>query len=149
VTDEQPLRGARVGAERDDNRLTLRLVWCPPGSFRMGSLRSEPWRQEDENRVGVTLTEGFWLGKYEVTQAEWQQLMRSSPWRGLEFGESGPRLPAANISWDGVWEFVARNPGSNLVRRGGGGWGGCARSRPSDLRATTKPTRSLKSWAGE
>ena len=108
MTDEQPLRGARVGAERDDNRLTLRLVWCPPGSFRMGSLRSEPWRQEDENRVGVTLTEGFWLGKYEVTQAEWRQLMRSSPWRGLEFGESGPRLPAANISWDGAWEFVAR-----------------------------------------
>ncbi|MFM8583146.1 MAG: formylglycine-generating enzyme family protein [Planctomycetaceae bacterium] len=102
------MTGSGVGAERCDNRLKLRLAWCPPGTFRMGSLRSERWRQADETRVRVTLTHGFWLGKYEVTQAEWRAQMRTSPWRGVPHGATGPRLPASNISWDGAWEFVSR-----------------------------------------
>src|SRR5436190_2310804 len=65
--------GNEPGQVRDDNALKLKFVWCPPGEFSMGSPKSEVGRKDNEDRVEVTLTKGYWLGKYEVTQAEWKQ----------------------------------------------------------------------------
>jgi formylglycine-generating enzyme required for sulfatase activity len=53
----------------------MKFCWCPPGSFRMGSPPTEPERGNDEGPVQVTLSRGFWMGKFEVTQAQWQQVM--------------------------------------------------------------------------
>jgi sulfatase modifying factor 1 len=66
---------ARPGEERDDNRLKMKFRWCPPGRFRMGSPKDEPGRNTDEGPVQVTLSRGFWLGAYEVTQAQWREIM--------------------------------------------------------------------------
>jgi formylglycine-generating enzyme required for sulfatase activity len=72
---------ARAGRERDDNGLGMTLCWCPPGSFHMGRLdpggiversQRDLYRREG---VGVTLRRGFWMGKYEVTQAQWRRVM--------------------------------------------------------------------------
>jgi formylglycine-generating enzyme len=57
----------------------VRLCWCPPGRFRMGSPPDEPGRRADESSVEVTLTKGFWMGKYEVTQGQWKQVMGEMP----------------------------------------------------------------------
>src|ERR1041385_5321281 len=57
--------GSRAGAEREVAR--IRLCWCPAGHFKMGSPPSEPERRPDEGQVDVTLTRGFWIGKYEAT----------------------------------------------------------------------------------
>lgn len=65
--------GAKVGDERTVNG--VKLVWCPPGRFRMGSPPNEVDRRLDETQVDVTLTRGFWMGKYEVTQEQWLRLM--------------------------------------------------------------------------
>ncbi len=62
-------------SEREDNALKMKLCWCPPGSFRMGSERDEPERRDDEGPVNVTLSRGFWMGKHEVTQSQWQMVM--------------------------------------------------------------------------
>src|SRR3954469_12814810 len=72
-----PPRGvpSRAGAERDDNVLKMKLCWCPPGRFRMGSPLEEPDREEDKEPVPKTVSHGFWLGKYEVTQQEFQKVM--------------------------------------------------------------------------
>jgi formylglycine-generating enzyme required for sulfatase activity len=54
----------------------MKLCWCPAvDSFRMGSPPGEPERSKDEGPVNVRLSRGFWLGKYEVTQRQWQQVM--------------------------------------------------------------------------
>src|SRR5688572_24377979 len=50
----------------------IRLCWCPPGRFVMGSPVAEIDRRYDEGPVHVTLTKGFWTGKFEVTQGQWQ-----------------------------------------------------------------------------
>lgn len=63
-----------AGQERDDNQLKLKLCWCPPGKFLMGSPKEEPERVADEDQVEVTLSSGFWCSKFEVTQAEWQAI---------------------------------------------------------------------------
>lgn len=56
------------------------MVWIPPGTFRMGSPEDEVDRQENEGpQTQVTLTKGFWMGKYEVTQGEYLEVMGSNP----------------------------------------------------------------------
>jgi formylglycine-generating enzyme required for sulfatase activity len=53
--------------------LTFEFVWCPPGTFMMGSPADEPGRKPHETQHKVTLTKGFWMGKYEVTRAQWKK----------------------------------------------------------------------------
>ena len=71
--------GTRTGEKWNDNRLKIEFLWCEPGNFTMGSPKNEKDRGENEDQVEVTLTKGFWLGKYEVTQAQWQAVMNTDP----------------------------------------------------------------------
>src|SRR5262245_29132207 len=66
---------AFAGAKPGDERAAagVKLCWCPPGEFRMGSPVTEPERRPDEDQVDVTLSIGFWMAKYETTQAEWKR----------------------------------------------------------------------------
>lgn len=55
------------------------MVWVPPGTFVMGSPADERGRYDDEGpQTQVTLTRGFWLGKYEVTVGEYLAVMGSN-----------------------------------------------------------------------
>jgi len=55
------------------------MVWVPAGSFQMGSPSTEPGRDTDETQHKVTLTTGFYMGKYEVTQAQYQAVVGINP----------------------------------------------------------------------
>src|SRR5262245_36509026 len=70
--EAHPFRGSKAGDEREVSG--VKLCWCPPGRFRMGSPRDEPERRPDEAQVEVTLTRGFWMGKYAVTQGQWKRV---------------------------------------------------------------------------
>ena len=76
------------------------LVWISPGTFMMGSANHEP---ADRPVTRVTLTNGYWLGKTEVTQAQWQSLMGSNP---SQF--KGADRPVENVSWDDAMEYCRR-----------------------------------------
>lgn len=102
------MSGKRAGEERTDNGLRLKVVWIPSGSFTMGSPESEKDRDDDENQVRVTLTKGFWLGKYEVTQSEWTRLMGTQPWSGETNVKEGATYPAQYVSWDDAVEFCLK-----------------------------------------
>jgi sulfatase modifying factor 1 len=73
----QSFLGVKGGGEREVGG--IKLAWCPPGRFRMGSPPGEAERRADEAQVEVTLTRGFWAGKYEVTQGEWKRVMGPLP----------------------------------------------------------------------
>src|SRR3954452_12319383 len=70
-----------LGSTAGDERTVagVRLCWCPPGTFTMGSPPAEPERRPDEDQVTVTLTRGFWMAKFEATQGEWKQAMGELP----------------------------------------------------------------------
>ena len=53
----------------------IRLCWCPPGKFIMGSPPGESERRSGEDHVEVTLTKGVWMGKFEATQGQWKRVM--------------------------------------------------------------------------
>jgi len=104
---EEPPAGARKSGEIKTIALpggaTMEMVWCAPGEFVMGSPHSEVGRFEDEVPHKVTLTKGFWLGKYEVTQAQWESVMRSNSSRF-----KNPNSPVENISWHDCEMFIKR-----------------------------------------
>ncbi len=78
----------------------LKMSFIPPGSFLMGSPKSEAARSGDETRHLVTLTRGFWLGVTAVTQGQWRAVMGTDP---SHF--KGDELPVENVSWDDAQEF--------------------------------------------
>ncbi len=84
----------------------IKLCWCPPGSFRMGSPPGEAERRADESQVEVTLSKGFWMGKYEVTQAQWKRVMGPIPGK-LVAGE-GDDFPVYWINFIEAEEFCSR-----------------------------------------
>ena len=59
--------------------MQLELVLIPPGQFLMGSPADERGRDDDEVQHLTTLSKGFYLGKYPVTQAQWDAVLGSNP----------------------------------------------------------------------
>jgi uncharacterized protein (TIGR02996 family) len=86
------------------NVLGIEMVLVPPGSFVMGSPAGEPRRYENEGpQHKVTLTRGFYLGRFPVTRAQWRALMDNAPasWRKAN-------RPAEEVSWRDAQELCAR-----------------------------------------
>lgn len=83
--------------------VTMEMIWCEPGSFMMGSPVAEEGRFDDEPLHPVTLTKGFWLGKYEVTQRQWQSVMGENP---SKF--KNPDRPVEGVSWEDCNAFISR-----------------------------------------
>src|SRR5262249_5664972 len=86
--------------------------WCPPGSFRMGSPKSElggdDKHVEHEEQVEVQLSSGFWLGETEVTQGQWQKLMGTAPWKGKDEVKEGSNYAASYISHNDAMAFLSK-----------------------------------------
>lgn len=72
----------------------IELVYIPAGTFMMGSPADDDERGEDENQHRVTISKGFYMGKYEVTQAQWEKVMGENP----SFFK-GDNLPVERVSW--------------------------------------------------
>ena len=113
---------ARAAAEAEARRTEARsravreafdgieFVSVPAGEFRMGSTCAEA--DDDEQPVTrVRISRGYWLGKYEVTQDQWQAVMGTNP---SEFSGCG-RHPVETVSWDDAQAFIRQ-----LNARGGG-----------------------------
>ena len=82
---------------------SMEMIWYEPGSFSMGSPITEAGRFEDETPHTVTISSGFWLGKYEVTQRQWESVMLSNHSRF-----KGPDRPVETVSWHDCETFIRR-----------------------------------------
>lgn len=96
-----------------DNALGMEFVWIPAGSFRMGSTASEADTDERPVRE-VRISSGFWMGKYEVTQAQWERVMGSNP---SSFTSCGSRCPVEDVSWHETSEFIGKFNALDAGRR--------------------------------
>ena len=85
------------------NGVSFDMVLIPAGKFMMGSPASEVSRYPNETQHEVTLTKPFYMGKYEITQEQWEAVMGNSP---SEF--KGPKLPVTNVSWYDCQEFIKK-----------------------------------------
>jgi len=84
--------------------MKLDLVLIPAGKFMMGSPTSEKERRGEETQHEVTLTKPFYMGKYEVTQEQWEAVMGNNP----SSKTKGAKLPVTNVSWEDCQEFIKK-----------------------------------------
>lgn len=76
-----------------------------PGCFWMGSPEQEYGRDQDELRHRVCITKPYSMGRYEVTQGQWQAVMGDTPWY---FSSCGAQCPVERVSWNDVQAFIAK-----------------------------------------
>ena len=83
--------------------VNLEMVLIPAGKFMMGSPELEVGRKSDETQHEVTLSRPFYMGKYEVTQEQWQAVMGNNPSR-----TKGAKLPVTNVSWNDCQDYIKK-----------------------------------------
>jgi sulfatase modifying factor 1 len=78
------------------------MVFVKGGSFQMGSTEGD----SDEKPVHTVTVSDFYIGRYEVTQAQWRSVMGSDP---PELNNSGcDQCPVERVSWDDIQEFLQK-----------------------------------------
>ena len=82
----------------------LDLVLILAGKFRMGSPVTEQGRRDDETQHEVTLTKPYYMGKYEVTQEQYEAVIGNNPSKGA----IGAKLPVTDVSWEDCQEFIKK-----------------------------------------
>jgi formylglycine-generating enzyme required for sulfatase activity len=81
------------------------LVWIPAGTFLMGSPDAETNRRTNEGpQTRVTLDYGFWINRFEVTQAEYQNVCRNNPSQNT--GDLS--LPVDSVTWNQASNYCAK-----------------------------------------
>ncbi|MGM9843306.1 MAG: formylglycine-generating enzyme family protein [Muribaculaceae bacterium] len=103
VTDE--LNNISTNIEKiEANGVEFEMVKVPGGTFTMGGT-AEQGSEADDDEIeihSVTLS-GYYIGKYEVTQAQWKAIMGNNPsWF------KGDNLPVENVSWDDCQTFIRK-----------------------------------------
>ena len=83
------------------NSIGMELVRMPAGEFMMGSDADRP---DEKPLHKVTISQPFYLGKYEVTQAQWQEVMGTNP----SHFKGDPNRPVERVSWKMVQEFISK-----------------------------------------
>jgi formylglycine-generating enzyme required for sulfatase activity len=81
----------------------IEMVLIPGGDFLMGSPENEPGRSEVEGPQHRVTVPSFYIGKYEVTQAQWRAVMGNNPSRF-----KGDNLPVERVSWNDAKEFCRK-----------------------------------------
>jgi len=98
ATGRSPLRNITIDLP---DGVTLELIAIPGGTFYMGS-RDGEGRDSEHPRHQVTVAP-FYMGKYPVTQAQWQAVMGNNPARF-----KGADRPVEQVSWNDAQEFLSR-----------------------------------------
>jgi formylglycine-generating enzyme required for sulfatase activity len=81
------------------------MVFVPPNTFQMGSRSTEQDRQSNEGpQMSVTLTHGYWIAKYEVTQAEYLDVTGTNP--SYFLGDLS--RPVSSVSWPAATNYCAK-----------------------------------------
>jgi eukaryotic-like serine/threonine-protein kinase len=114
----KPAKAPRPAKAGDEiaNCIGMKLVYIPPGKFLMGSPNEETRRNADEFQHEIEITKGLYMGRYAVTQEEYEKMMGTNPShfssKGLGndvvFGVPTGRLPVETVSWTDAKEFCRR-----------------------------------------
>ena len=78
----------------------IEMVSVKGGCFEMGDIFGDG--EDDEKPVHEVCVDDFYIGKYEVTQAQWQEVMGSNP----AYFKGCDNCPVETIDWDEVQEFI-------------------------------------------
>ncbi len=89
--------------ENITNTIGIELVLVPVGEFDMGSSEKFSYIDNEEPVHRIKIAKAFYMGKYEVTQKQWRDVMGTNP---LYFKDDD--LPVENVSWNDVQDFIKK-----------------------------------------
>ena len=98
----EPSTAPIAGQEYHDPISGIDFVWIPEGCFQMGCVSGINC-ENDEKPVHEVCLDGFWMGKTEVTQAQWENIMDNNP-----SSSQGDTRPVESVSWSGIQEFLEK-----------------------------------------
>ena len=112
-----------------DTATQMEMLLVPPGTFTMGCTASNAYScQSQENPThSVTLTQAFYLGRYEVTQGQWVAKMGSNPstFQGGNYPDAANR-PVEMVSWNAIQGYLS---GTGMRLPGEAEWEYACRAR--------------------
>ncbi len=86
----------------------LAMMHIPAGTFMMGRYAGEVGSEEYEDPQHlVTLTQPFYMCKYEVTKRQWESVMDTKPWSIASYLNEDPDSPAVYMTWVEIQDFIA------------------------------------------
>ena len=89
--------------QQSNSAIDIPMVYVAGGTFTMGASAGDYEAEIDENPAHSVTVSSFYIGKYEVTQAQWKAVMGTNP---SYF--KGDNLPVENVSWNDVQEFIRK-----------------------------------------
>ena len=99
-----------VSGKELKNSIGMEFVYIPSGSFEMGS--NDGYYNEEKPVHRVTISNGFYMGKYEVMQKEYEKVIGTNP----SYFKNCPRCPVEQVSWEDAQDFIkklnAKNEGT-------------------------------------
>jgi formylglycine-generating enzyme required for sulfatase activity len=136
------------------NSIGMQFVLVPAGQFQMGCSQNDKDCGADEKPVHlVKITKAFYLGKFEVTQGQWQTLMGGNPsyFNESRVGAKWMNYPVEQVSWNAVQEFLeklnAKEPGKKYRLPSEAEWEYAARAGAADAYQGGASDRVGWSWA--
>jgi formylglycine-generating enzyme required for sulfatase activity len=88
------------------NSIGMEFMLIPSGAFMMGCSDGDTECGDDEKpQHKVSISKSFYMGKYEVTQGQWKQVMGNNP---SLFKECGENCPVDRVSWNDTQEFIEK-----------------------------------------
>ena len=98
----QPVKAGKTDVIDLGKGVKLEMVLIPAGKFKMGSYGFKEARRDQPQHV-VILTKSFYMGKYEVTQEQWEAVMGDNP-----SNTKGAKLPVTDVSWEDCQKFIKK-----------------------------------------
>lgn len=113
---ERAVNSPQASGHEVVNSVGIKLVEIPPGEFWMGSDDQKSVAKGEGPRHQVRITKGFWIGKFEVTQAEYEKLTGVNPSQFYATGDAASavgdadtsRYPVDRVTWEEAVEFCRR-----------------------------------------
>jgi len=100
---KQPPQSPLTKGESKDPTTGLEMVFVKGGCYQMGDTFGDGY--DNEKPVHEVCLDDFYMGKYEVTQGQWKQIMGNNP---SYFKDCGDNCPVEGVSWNDIQEFIQK-----------------------------------------
>jgi formylglycine-generating enzyme required for sulfatase activity len=97
--------GFAIGIALENPAAGIEMMAIESGCFTMGSPSSEDGHESGERLHNVCIKKDFWMGKYEITQQQWQAVMQDNP---AYFDDCGPKCPIENIEFHEIQYYLKK-----------------------------------------
>ncbi len=104
-----PATTSSTRREWKDPATGMEFVWVEGGTYKMGCGSWAGDCQSNESPEHEVTVSGFWIGKYAVTQGQWQKLMGNNP----SAFKKGDNYPVETVSWNDAKEFIGKLNGKS------------------------------------